>query len=203
MFKITHAVGKIRLIQNEVPRSTLCSPPPRTVHHVTCNCMHNISLFSFTSSFVCVEVWLKVHEINGLISSIFRCLFDMQYELLLFAGSDLLLPLSFLTRVLFLGLATTFFGPNNFFLFCFELFSLLCFKFKNERTFKFMSKCQKWNFSLALSVCNVKGSYYPKSLTPLAFVWSDIIVYRVHLERYQLELTLFWFGSYWSHVPLI
>ena len=39
----------------------------------------------------------------------------MQYELLLFAGSDLLLPLSFLTRVLFLGLATTFFGPNNFF----------------------------------------------------------------------------------------
>jgi len=49
----------------------------------------------------------------GLISSLFRRLFGMQYELLVFAGSDLLLPLSFVTRVSLLGLATTFFGPNK------------------------------------------------------------------------------------------
>jgi len=36
----------------------------------------------------------------------------MQYELLLFAGSDLLLPLPFVARVSLLGLAT-FFGPNK------------------------------------------------------------------------------------------
>jgi len=133
--------------------------------------------------------------------SLFRCLFDMQYELLLFAGSDLLLPLSFVTRVSLLGLATTFFGPNKM---CF----FNCFRYcvSSLRTREHLNLCSSTRsgfFHWHLVCVTLRASYYSKSLTPPAFVWSDIIVHGVHLEQYQLELTLFWFGSYWSHVQLI
>jgi hypothetical protein len=134
-------------------------PPPPTVHHVTCNRMHNISLFSFTSSFRFVEVWLKVHELNGSYFFTFRCLFGMQYELLVFAGSDLLLPLSFVTRVSILGLATTFFGPNNMLFFCFELFSLLCFRFKNERILNLCLSIRSGIFHWHLVCVTLRASY--------------------------------------------
>jgi hypothetical protein len=104
----------------------------------------------------------------GVTSSRVSCPFCVKYERhLLLAGSHLLLPFLFVIRVslpIHKLQLVTFSGPSKMFplFFGFELFWLLCFKFDNERTFKFVVKYQKWTFSLTFNVCKVKGPVLPK-----------------------------------------
>jgi hypothetical protein len=92
----------------------------------------------------------------------------MQYELLLFVGSDIVLPLFFATRVSLLGLATAFFVPNK--MFFLNYFRCRVLSLRKREHLNLCSSIRSGIFHLHLICVTLRALHYPKSLTPPAFV---------------------------------